>query len=74
MVSVLEVIGAVGAPVHTIVRQVKRGKHHDAVAVELLFNLFGQPKDSFDQIGLIAFEQQGCSRDVSVPCTRLPSR
>ena len=53
---VFEVIGAIGTAVHAVVRQVERSEHHNAVAVELLFNLFGQAEDAFGQIRLIAFE------------------
>ena len=39
------VIGAVDAAVYAVVGQIKRGEQHDAVAVELLFDVLGKLED-----------------------------
>lgn len=55
---VLGMIGAVGATVHAMVRQIKRSEHHDAVAVKLLFDFFGEMEDTLRQVRLVAFQQE----------------
>ena len=48
-------IRAVGTAVDAIVREVQRCKHYDTVAVQLLFDFFGEMKDVFYQIGPVSY-------------------
>ena len=47
-------IGAVGTTVDAIVGEIKRCKHYNAVAVELLFDFFGEVEDAVCQFRLVA--------------------
>ena len=56
-VLVFVVIGTVGAAVDAVIGEVKRRKHHDAVAVKALLDLHGQFLDLLNQVRLFAFQQ-----------------
>ena len=56
---VLCVVGTVGTTVHAIVRQVQRGEHHDAVAVEFLLDFAGQTVDFLHQFRVVTFQEYG---------------
>ncbi len=58
-VGVRAVIGAVGAAVDAVVREVERSEHHDPVAVELLLDLHGEVADPLIFFGQFAFEEDG---------------
>ena len=63
-VLVAAVVGAVAASVDTVVGEVKRGKHDDAVAVKPLFDVFGKGIHLFDGLLVLTLEQ-----DSSFPMT-----
>ena len=44
---VFAVIGAIHTTVYAVVRQIKRSKKHDAVAIELLLHLAGKVLEAF---------------------------
>ena len=50
-------IGAVDAAVHAVIGQVQRRKKHDALSVELLLDLPGQPVHPLIEIRQVAFQQ-----------------
>ena len=56
---VLEVIRAIHAAVHAIVRQIERSEHHDAVSVEFLLDVACQLMDALYQIGFFTLQQHG---------------
>ena len=58
--TVLGMIRAIDATVHAIVGKIKRGKHHDAVTIEFLFDFACQMEDALHQSRLVTFQQQGC--------------
>ena len=57
--TVLGMIRAIDATVHAIVGKVKRGKHHNAVAIEFPFDFTCQMIDALHQFRLVTFQQQG---------------
>ena len=57
---VLVVIRAVHTLVDAIVRQIKRRKHHNAVAVKRLLNVVGKRKHFLGQLGNVTREQHAC--------------
>ena len=52
-------IRAIDATIHAIVGKVKRGKHHNAVTIEFLFDFTRQMKNTLYQFRLVTFQQQG---------------
>ena len=56
---VLQVVGAVGAAVDAVVGQIERGKHDNAVAVEVLLYLLCQPVDLLVFLLNVAVQQDG---------------
>ena len=54
---VLGMVGAIDAPVDAIVRQIKRGEHHNAVAVEAALHVLGQLLVALNQVGLVTVQQ-----------------
>ena len=58
-VLVLLVVGTVHTAVDTVVGQVQRGKQDDTLAVDLVFDLFGQVVDAFQDGGIFAGQEHG---------------
>ena len=58
-VGVRAVVGAVGAAVDAVVRQIERREHDDPVAVELLLDLHGEVADLLILLRQFAVEQYG---------------